>query len=125
MTTIPETVEEIEEALAQHLRDNARCAVGLPLFLLAKGIHFWLTALRAKIPPPPPPGAVPVRVAVAMTENGEYVAMGSSRYFIETAMKGAVGINKGKPAAIITAHIMPPRMAEVTGTVEQPQGDAP
>ena len=85
----------------------------------------WLTALRAKIPPPPPPGAVPVRVAVAMTENGEYVAMGSSRYFIETAMKGAVGINKGKPAAIITAHIMPPRMAEVTGTVEQPQGDSP
>ena len=82
----------------------------------------WLTALRAQIPPPPPPGAVPVRVAVAMTENGEYAAYGrkccDDSEVIGEAVACILGLQAVFVVAIITAHVMPPRMAEVTGTVE-------
>ena len=99
-------------------------------------IHDWLsklraeiTALRAQIPPPPPPGAVAVRVAVAMTEDGEYAAYGrkgcDDSEVIGEAVACILGLQAVSVVAIITAHIMPPRVAEVTGTVEQPQGDAP
>jgi hypothetical protein len=106
MTDIPTTEEEIVDVLngSDLYDEDAEIILG------------WLTALRAQAAPPPPPGAVPVRVAVAMTTNGkDWRAWGDVTD--DNPMEMVVSMRR-RPTAIITAWITPPAVPEIAGVVE-------
>jgi hypothetical protein len=76
-------------------------------------------------PPPPPPNTVPVRIAVAVNERGDWAADGRSMMPSGTtaAFKARETVereNGGKVrVSFITAHVpLPEKPVEVEGTVE-------